>query len=145
MSLARKTLKQAMAYAEIVIRAGRVPYVAGSPGLGKSAMFLKICKKYNLKMIDVRLAQEDPTTINGFPCVDGGRSKYLPPELFPLEGKDHLPLKEEHMDKHFAYQDLLATGTKEAIEKFQKEYCYAGWLVFFDELPSAPRSVQAAA
>lgn len=77
-------------------------------------MIRAIAKRLNLKLIDIRLSQEDPTTINGFPCLDGGRSKYLPPEIFPLEGDD------------------LAEG-------------YDGWLVFFDELPSAPRSVQAAA
>lgn len=145
MSLVRKTLKEAMHYAEMVIRAGRVPYIAGSPGLGKSAGLAKIARKYNLKMIDIRLAQEDPTTINGFPSVENGRSKYLPPELFPLTGKDELPLKPEHACKEAAYVELLASNNQEAIDKFQAEFCYAGWLVFFDELPSAPRSVQAAA
>lgn len=153
MSLVRKTLKEAMRYAEIVIKANLTPYMAGSPGLGKSAGFAKICKRYNLKMIDIRLAQEDPTTINGFPNVDGGRSRYLPPELFPLEGKDELPLKEQFANMQGHYDDLIANvkanptaeGSRKQLEEFQRQYCYSGWLVFFDELPSAPRSVQAAA
>lgn len=113
--LNKKSFKDAMEYAEVVLRSGLVPYLGGSPGLGKSALIHKIAKKYNLKVIDIRLAQEDPTTINGFPCLDDGRSKYLPPELFPLEGLDEVP-----------------EG-------------YDGWIVFIDELPSAPRAVQAAA
>lgn len=153
MSLVRKTLKEAAQYAEVVLKAGLVPYVAGSPGLGKSAMFAAICKKYNLKMIDIRLAQEDPTCINGFPDLSNGRSSYLPPSRFPLEGKDDLPLKEEFASKHLVYSMILNkakespdnTLVKEELEKFQAQYCYSGWLVFFDELPSAPRATQAAA
>ena len=153
MSLVRKTLKEAGQYAEVVLKAGLVPYVAGSPGLGKSAMFAAICRKYNLKMIDIRLAQEDPTCINGFPDLSNGRSSYLPPERFPLAGIDELPLKEEHTSKRFAYEELIEkakempdnTLVKADLEQFQAQYCYAGWLVFFDELPSAPRATQAAA
>lgn len=64
MSLNRVTLKQAEKYAKAVIQAKRVPYVAGSPGVGKSKMFEAIARQANLKMVDIRLAQEDPTTIN---------------------------------------------------------------------------------
>lgn len=144
-ALVRQTLKTAQTYSAVCIAAGLTPYVAGSPGLGKSAMFAKICKEQNLKMIDIRLAQEDPTTINGFPSLENGRSRYLPPEIFPLTGKDVLPLKPEHAGKVAEYREALATKDAAVIEKFQKDFCYAGWLVFFDELPSAPRSVQAAA
>lgn len=124
MSLNRVSLETAEKFAKATISAKRVPYVAGSPGCGKSKMFESIAKQANLKMIDIRLAQEDPTTINGFPSLEGGRSKYLPPELFPLQG-DALPVERD--------------------EKGNVTHRYAGWLVFFDELPSAPRSVQAAA
>ncbi|ARM71075.1 hypothetical protein pVco7_gp087 [Vibrio phage pVco-7] len=130
MSLQRVNLKTAEKYAKAAIQAKRVPYVAGSPGCGKSAMFAAIAKQANLKMIDIRLAQEDPTTINGFPSLDAGRSKYLPPALFPLEG-DELPVDPAVFD---ADGNLV-----------KPEHKYRGWLVFFDELPSAPRSVQAAA
>lgn len=124
MSLTPVSLKVAEKYAKVVIQAMRVPYVAGSPGLGKSKMFESIAKQANLKMIDIRLSQEDPTTINGFPCLDEGRSKYLPPALFPLKG-DELPVEKD--------------------EKGNITHRYRGWLVFFDELPAAAPSVQAAA
>ena len=41
-----------------------VPYIKGSPGVGKSAMMREIAEAYNLKLIDVRLAQCDPTDLN---------------------------------------------------------------------------------
>lgn len=106
-------------------------------------MVESVARQANLKMIDIRLAQEDPTTINGFPTLDGGRSKYLPPALFPLKG-DALPIKEGH-EAAFAADKAAANGDQEKIKQAYANHCYSGWLVFFDELPSAPRSVQAAA
>lgn len=95
--------------------AGLVPILHGSPGIGKSAVMQQIADELNLELIDIRLAQYDPTDLNGFPCPDleRGRSGYLPPEAFPLEG-DSIPKGKD------------------------------GWLLFFDELPSADRSVQKA-
>ncbi|MGL4252900.1 MAG: ATP-binding protein [Fusobacteriaceae bacterium] len=124
MSLAQITLKQAAKFIKAAIQAQLVPYLAGSPGCGKSALIHAIAKQANLKVLDFRLAQEDPTTINGFPSLENGRSKYLPPEAFPLQG-DKLPV-------------ILDENGKVI-------HTYRGWLVFFDELPSAPKSVQAAA
>lgn len=114
MTITKKTLNEAKNYVEITIKAGLTPYIVGSPGLGKSAMVKAIAKKYSLKLIDIRLAQEDPTGINGFPKIDNGRSTYLPPSIFPLE------------------TDPVPEG-------------YVGWLIFLDELPSAPRATLAAA
>ena len=73
-----------------------------------------MAKRFNLKVIDIRLAQEDPTALGGFPSIVNGRSTYAPPERFPLEG------------------DKIPDG-------------YKGWLIFFDEINSAPRSVVSAA
>ena len=101
------------------IHARIVPFIEGSPGIGKSAIGHFIANKFNLKMIDIRLSQCDPTDLSGFPSIQGNHATYVPMDTFPLEG-DPLPLKED--------------GTQ-----------YAGWLIFFDELSSANRAVQAAA
>lgn len=114
MSLAKKSLNDAKLYVQKVLEAGLTPYVTGSPGVGKSALMKDIAKTYGLKFIDIRLSQEDPTSLNGFPKIDNGRSEYLPPKTFPIN------------------TDQVPEG-------------YNGWLIFFDELPSAPRSTLAAA
>ena len=124
MSLQTVNMTQAAKFIKVALKANLVPYLAGSPGMGKSAMLHAIAKEFNLLLIDVRLAQEDPTTINGFPGIVNGRSVYQPPQRFPLEG-DKLPVV---MDKD-----------GKIIHR------YSGWLLLFDELPSAPKSVQAAA
>lgn len=60
--------------------------ISGSPALGKSAIAKQIAKDNNLKLIDMRLSQCDPTDLMGFPTVNGGRAKYVPMETFPIEG-----------------------------------------------------------
>lgn len=103
---------KALDFTTQVIKAGLVPYLAGDPGIGKSAIAHRIGKMFNLEVIDIRLSQEDPTILNGLPNFEAGRTVFHPPKRFPLEG------------------DAVPEGK-------------AGWLIMFDELPSAPRSVQA--
>ena len=100
---------------EITLRAGLVPLVRGSPGLGKSSMAKNLADKFNLKLVDIRLAQYEPTDLNGFPFpdYDKGRASYMPMDTLPLEG------------------DPIPKG-------------YDGWLILFDEINSADRSVQKA-
>lgn len=106
------------AHAAIVrgIRNHLVPFVVGSPAVGKSAIVHQIAKEYALKVIDVRLAQCDPCDLLGFPQLDRdtGKAYYAPMDTFPIQG------------------DKVPEG-------------YNGWLIFLDELTSAPRAVQAAA
>ena len=64
--------------------AGLVPFIKGSPGLGKSAIVHAFANKHNLELIDLRLSQCDPTDLQGFPSTEGGRSTYAPPSYIPL-------------------------------------------------------------
>ena len=112
--LQQVSLKQATEFAFQTLKANLVPFLSSSPGIGKSAAVHQLAKRFNLKVIDIRLAQEDPTALGGFPSIVNGRSTYAPPERFPLEG------------------DKIPDG-------------YSGFLIFFDEINSAPRSVISAA
>lgn len=113
-------ISQAIRMLTITIKAGLVPLLVGSPAIGKSGIVHQVAKEYNLKVIDLRLSQCDPTDLLGFPGVnEQGKAIYRPMESFPIKG-DPLPLKDD--------------GTQ-----------YDGWLLFLDELTSAPRGVQAAA
>lgn len=67
-----------------------VPMITGSPGIGKSAVVHQVAKEYNLKVIDLRLAQCDPTDIGGFPTFNNGRATYAPMDTFPIE-EDEIP------------------------------------------------------
>lgn len=104
-----------------VLKANLVPMIQSSPGLGKSTIARTIAAENNLKVIDLRLSQCDPTDLGGFPMINDEKTKagYVPMNTFPIEG-DPLPEK--------------ADGGK-----------YNGWLLLLDEFNSAPQSVQAAA
>jgi hypothetical protein len=122
------TVKPSEAYEVIrkVLKSGRVPMLHGSPAIGKSSIVYALAKASNLLVIDLRLSQCEPTDLLGFPYVDHARNKsgYVPMDSFPLEG-DGLPF------------------TPEATEA--NPVRYNGWLLFLDELVSAPPAVQAAA
>jgi len=72
------------------IKVGLVPIVKGSPAVGKSSIVHQIAKEFDLKVIDLRLAQCDPTDLLGFPNTANGRGRYVPMETFPIEG-DEVP------------------------------------------------------
>ena len=95
--------------------AGLVPFLKGAPGIGKSAAVKEFAKNRNLYLVDIRLAQCDPTDLSGFPAIDKEKNKayYVPMSMFPLEG------------------DPIPEG-------------YSGWCLFFDELNGADRGTQKA-
>lgn len=99
-----------------VFRSGHVPYVASSPGMGKSSMIKQIAKENKLKLIDIRLAQADITDLNGMPFMnqETGKASFFPFDMWPTEDME------------------IPEG-------------YSGWVILLDELSSCSQSVQAAA
>ncbi len=47
-----------------ILETFQVPYLVGSPGIGKSNIASQVAKSMNLKMVDVRLSQCDPADLN---------------------------------------------------------------------------------
>lgn len=120
------TQREAPEFLMDALRAHQVPMLAASPGVGKSAITLQLAEQLNIKVIDIRLAQSDPTDLSGFPAINADRTRagYVPMDTFPIEG-DELPYR------------INKDGSQGAQ--------YGGWLLFLDEFTSAPLSVQAAA
>lgn len=112
----KSTMNNVHILASKTLEAGLVPLLHGSPGIGKSAVAKAIAEEFNLKLIDMRLAECEPTDMMGFPFVDKetGKAGYAPMNTFPIEG------------------DPIPKG-------------YSGWLLLLDEITSADRSVQKAA
>ena len=50
------TLKQAQSMLPSLIKANVVPFLHGSPAIGKSSVVKAIANKFKLKLIDVRLS-----------------------------------------------------------------------------------------
>lgn len=111
---------------------GLVPLIRSSPGMGKSEIIQGIARQANLKLIDYRLSQADITDLNGLPNFSAsGRAAYIPFEDFPLQG-DPLP-------------PMLDENGVQLLDSMGNPRFYNGWLIFFDELTSAPKQMQAAA
>lgn len=119
-----------------IIRSGSVPMLQGAPGIGKTAIFAAVAKLHNLKLIDVRLSMSDPSDLNGFPKITDrtivihkgtpnerevviSKGGYVPMDTFPVD-TDELPIRPDGKP-------------------------YDGWLINFDELPGAPKTIQLAA
>ena len=103
---------------EINLRAKNVTFLKGSPSTAKSSIVAKIAKKYNLKLIDIRLSQCEPPDLNGMPRINKEKNKaeYVPMETLPI-WSDSLPL--DHQGNEMA-----------------------GWLIFMDEMNGAEDSTQ---
>ncbi len=115
----RATPRETKGFVIKCIKAGVVPFVQSSPGLGKSAIIRGIANDFNLQLIDHRLSTSAPEDLSGLPefytdSEGHRRATFSPFDLFPVadqplpEGKD-------------------------------------GWLLFLDEFNSATKGVQAAA
>lgn len=134
-------LTQAKDLAMFYMELGLLPMLHGSFGVGKSSIAQEIADDWNLLLIDKRLAQCDPTDLQGFPDKKDGRSTYLPPQDIPLE-RDPLPMKYPAIKKGqiIPYGAFAGTPAKEDIPAAY----YDGWLLFMDEINSADEEVQAA-
>lgn len=119
-NLYRCTPRKVYEFATDALAAGLVPFVRSSPGMGKSSIFRKISRDWNLDMIDHRVSTSAPEDFTGLPEFtnrgDGSRIARFSPfgDLFPIEGTP------------------IPDGKD-------------GWLLFLDEFNSGTKMVQAAA
>ena len=147
----KQTFDATVTSCKLVMAAKHVPLLRGRPGGGKSAVGKTICKDMNWKMIDFRLNNHDTVDLTGYPELSGDKAVFKPIETFPIEG-DRLPVKPEYTaDYNAAITAAIGKfGSKENIpegiwDKIEQKYCYAGWLLFMDELTNAGRTLQGAA
>lgn len=113
-----------------ILEAGLVPYVSSSPGVGKSTIIKGIGDMLELHNIDHRLSTSEPTDMSGLPNFDKNGYAYFAPftQIFPVVGTP-LPVRRLY----------------DASGNVVGEKQLRGWNLFLDELPAAPRNVQAAA
>lgn len=104
-----------------VLLTQNVPMIHASPGVGKSQIVKQLADKYSLELIDMRLSQYDATDLNGFPCLEGERSKYKPPATIPLE-TDEIPKNKNgwllFLDEiNSAFQSVQASAYKLILDR----------------------------
>jgi len=57
----------------------------GPPGVGKSQMVAQVAEKNNVKVIDIRLSQMEPSDLRGIPFRDDGSVEWAIPAMLPNE------------------------------------------------------------
>ena len=67
-----------------------VPLISGQPGVGKSDVIREVAEEFNLKVIDLRLAQCEPSDLMGIPFKHKDKAEFVPFDTFPLE-EDTVP------------------------------------------------------
>lgn len=78
------TLKQIEPLIPQLWKAGITPFLHSSPAIGKSSLAKQLALQYDLKVIDLRLTELDPTDLSGLPYFKDGKSSFLPFDTFPL-------------------------------------------------------------
>lgn len=104
-------------------------FIWGAPGIAKSSVVEQVADEMNMKLIDIRLTQMEPTDLRGIPVPfqskDGDNKAYVQwavPDLLPKRdaGKRTCTLTDELSGRE-----------------------YDGAIILLDELPNAAPSVQA--
>lgn len=92
MSTSTMAVKPSVARQMIVatMQCGLIPFLIGSPGIGKSEIYQSIADEGKLFLIDLRVSGSDPTDFNGFPDCNGKKATYLPFDTIPVVG-DKIP------------------------------------------------------
>lgn len=106
--------RQTREYIKDILYAGLVPFVRSSPGMGKSEIHRSIADELEVAMIDHRLSTSDPTDLSGLPQFVDGKARFAP------------------FDELFPLQSSPIPKGKQ------------GWMLFLDEINSAPKPVTAA-
>lgn len=109
-------------------------FVWGPPGIAKSSIVEQVCQELNLKLIDIRLTQMEPTDLRGIPVPVQ--------EAAGADGADSQKVVVE-----WAIPALLpkrAPGSKKCqLINEDTGLPYDGAVILLDELPNAAPSVQA--
>ncbi len=112
-SEAKKLVKHAL-------QKGLSVFLWGHPGIGKSTMAREIASEMGLPLIDIRLAQSDPTKIGGilYPDREKGLSVWLRPSWVPVDKPAFIFLDEINaavtkLHQSIAYQIVLEKRLRE--------------------------------
>ena len=109
----------------------------GAPGIGKSSLIQQIAVEMDRHVLDLRLAQLEPTDLRGVPMPDNtiGRARWYLPAFWPDRAETDMEKKVETTDKDGNKKTTTIT--------IKAGNCLNGpGIVFLDEIEKAPISVK---
>jgi hypothetical protein len=108
----------------------------GPPGIGKSSLIHQISEELNREVLDLRLAQLEPTDLRGVPMPnrETNRAQWFLPAFWPVRAEEDTT------------REVVDTSGKKPVTKkvvVKKGCCPTGpGIVFLDEIEKAPVSVK---
>jgi hypothetical protein len=117
----------------------------GPPGIGKSSLIHQISEELNRNVLDLRLAQLEPTDLRGVPMPDNsiGRARWYLPAFWPTSAEEDT---EREVQKTVVIKDKKGKETTQIVTekvKVKAGCCVDGpGVVFLDEIEKAPVSVK---
>jgi MoxR-like ATPase len=105
----------------------------GPPGIGKSSLIHQIAKELSFKVIDLRLAQLEPTDLRGVPMPnrETGRADWFLPAFWPTAADEDTTRKVKDVDGNVTEVEVKAGNGVDG-----------PGIVFLDEIEKAPVSVK---
>lgn len=107
----------------------RAVFLEGASGIGKSTVVNDMAKERGLPVIDIRLAQCDPTDLRGVPSVENHRTHWNVPANFPDPEKE--PVGILFLDEvTSAPPAVQAVAYQLVLDRMQGEYKLPdGWMI----------------
>jgi len=105
----------------------------GPPGIGKSSVIHQIANEAGCKVVDLRLAQLEPTDLRGVPMPnrETGRAEWYLPAFWPTSAKEDTTRLVKKED-----------GTNESVVVKAGDCLDGPGIIFLDEIEKAPISVK---
>lgn len=130
-------------------------FIWGPPGISKSETVKQVARKHNLKVIDIRLTQMEPTDLRGIPVPVEKQIHAWDEQGNPILDANGDQITEDKVAVRWAIPEMFPTAkpgsNKTVIEelvwnpetKKMEPHRYDGAIILLDELPNAAPSVQA--
>jgi MoxR-like ATPase len=117
----------------------------GPPGIGKSSLIHQIADELDMSVLDLRLAQLEPTDLRGVPMPNNktGRADWYLPGFWPTAAEQDTEREVEVQETSKDKNGKEVTKTVKKSVPVKKGYSTTGpCIVFLDEIEKAPVSVK---
>ena len=92
-------LPEIIADLECCIRVNRPIFIWGEPGIGKSEAVAQVAAKRASAVTDIRLSTFDPVDLRGLPAIVDGLTKWMRPQIWPVDESRETILFFDEMDR----------------------------------------------
>lgn len=108
---------------EYLILSGNVPFLRGTPGIGKSSVAVELAERLNLKYIDLRLSMMEETDF-GFPRIEKNVVKFVLPDWAIDESPRLIHLEEINRASKSVRNAILGLILEKKLHNYELKNAY---------------------